>query len=143
MDWLVLGGYTRSQTTCWLGGCLGTVGCGLGATPGRHSETGLLAHHLRPHTYHIAPGLRVFGYLKCRSHFRWLLYRTPIGGGNDEKPWHPKLPVTGARDRGKPGILLERHTTGARTGRMNRFGLGFAPARRLFFLSGGDPVYLI
>ncbi|KAH6651109.1 hypothetical protein F5144DRAFT_74286 [Chaetomium tenue] len=85
MGWLVSGRYTRSQTTCGLCGCLGMAGCGLGATLRRHPETGFLAHHICPRPYHIAPGHRVFGCSNCRSHFRWLLYRTPIGGGDDKK----------------------------------------------------------
>jgi hypothetical protein len=140
MDWLVSGRYTRSQMTYGLGRCLGTAECGLGATPGRHSETGYLAHHFRPRTHHIAPGLRTCGYLECRSHFRWLLYRTPIGSGNDKKSRGIRSFRSRVRDRGKAGIPLEPHTTGARTG---RFGLGFAPARRVFLLYGGEPVYLI
>lgn len=55
-------------------GCLGTAGCGLGAGWVRQQDDAIsrlafLAHHLRPRTYHIAPGLRILGYLKCRSAF--------------------------------------------------------------------------
>lgn len=131
--WLTSERYTRSQTTYGLCGCLGTTQCGLGATLRRHPETDFLAHHLRPRTYHVAPGYRVSGYSKCRSHCRWLLYRTSIGGGDGKK----SRGIRGFRSRvlnaGSPGCFWNgRQWTGARTGRMNRFGFGFAPALTSF-----------
>lgn len=102
--WLASERYTRTKTPCGLCGCLGMVGRGLDATPGPDTESCFVGSPSSPPPISHHSGPSGFGIFKvCRSRFRWLLYRTPIGGGKDKKVRGIRSFRSRVRDAGSPG----------------------------------------